>query len=461
RNAFFHYLRDAVYHEKSFKDIAWELITGSGNNFDVTTGAVNFVIGSSTTMGPQQDTYDTMLAKSASTFLGLSYYDCILCHNGRGHLDQLSLWGSQATRLEALRMAAFFSRQRLNVRPNNPQTCPATESCAGQFYFQSTLVNDAAAGAYDLNTNFGNRPNRIPIGNLRSLTPEYRLGGAPAATESWREAFANSLAADPMFARNIVNRLWKQLFNLGLVEPVDALDPARLDPASPPPAPWNLQATHPELLEKLAVELVAMNYQLRPFLRRLVESSAYQLSSRYEGDWKPEYVPLFARHYARRLEGEEIHDAIAQATGVAGSYMVFGWADPVEWAIQLPEPVEPRGNGAVNNFMNAFLRGNRDNQTRAQYGSIQQQLALMNDAFVNNRVRVTASPRLRAIAQLTSNEEILNEIYTSFLSRLPTENERGRALSFLSRSTTPAARNTAVEDLAWAAINKVEFLFSY
>ena len=41
------------------------------------------------------------LVKSAQAFLGLDHYDCLLCHNGRGHLDALSLWGSQTTRSQA------------------------------------------------------------------------------------------------------------------------------------------------------------------------------------------------------------------------------------------------------------------------------------------------------------------------------------------------------------------------
>ncbi len=49
----------------------------------------------------------------------------------------------------------------------------------------------------------------------------------------------------------------------------------------------------------------------------------------------------------------------------------------------------------------------------------------------------------------------------TFLSRRPTEYERGVALKALSRATTAAARATAVEDLAWALINKIDFLFSY
>src|SRR5207253_2452659 len=40
RNAFFSYIQDAVYNDKSFRDIAFEVITGGGNNYDV--GAANF-----------------------------------------------------------------------------------------------------------------------------------------------------------------------------------------------------------------------------------------------------------------------------------------------------------------------------------------------------------------------------------------------------------------------------------
>ena len=123
------------------------------------------------------------------------------------------------------------------------------------------------------------------------------------------------------------------------------------------------------------------------------------MSSSYEGDWTPNYIPLFARHYPRRIEGEEVHDAIAKATGVLGSYQIQ-YFDGVKltWAMQLPEPAEPRGNeGNANVFMNTFFRGNRDNQQRNQSGSIQQQLYLMNDQFVTNRVKVAASPKLKAL----------------------------------------------------------------
>ena len=43
----------------------------------------------------------------------------------------------------------------------------------------------------------------------------------------------------------------------------------------------------------------------------------------------------------------------------------------------------------MNNFLNAFLRGNRDDQPRKPDGSISQALGLMNDNFVMSRVKPT------------------------------------------------------------------------
>lgn len=451
RNAFHAWIRSSIAQDKSFRDIAYEAISWRGNNYDNATGSVNWAVGARTPMGPIQDTYDAMLARTATAFLGLGHYDCLLCHDGRGHLEQVSLWGARAARAEAWRMAAFFSRMRLNNR-RVAQT---------DFYYQSVDVDDAPNGSYALNTDFGNRPARRPVGTLTSITPEYRLHRATPSGGNWRAAFVDNLIQDPMFARNLVNRIWKQMFNYGLAEPVDALDPARLDPNNPPGDPWSFQTAHPVLLERLAAEFRSLDFHLRPFLRLLAQSSAYQLSAYYDGEWKLDYVPLFARRYPRRLEGEEVHDAIAQATGLPGRYTVQGWTEPVLWAMQLPEPVEPRSNRAVANFMNAFFRGNRDTQQRSQSGSILQELNLMNDSFVLSRLRVSASPTLRAVAELPTNGAALDELFLLFLGRLPSDAERVTGLAHLDKAASPAQRRAAIEDLAWVCVNKTEFIFSY
>jgi hypothetical protein len=450
RDAFYEWIRASVRADKPLNTMAYEVVTGVGNTYDPYRGNTNYAYGMTTPMGPIQDMYDTYLSRTAQTFLGLGYYDCLLCHNGRGHLNSVSLWGQQVTRAETWQLSAFFSRTRMARNPQ-PQ---------GQPLYNSADISDLTSGTYDLNTSYGNRPNRTPIGSVRSMTPVYRDGRAPDNRSTWRASFAQFMITDPMFARNLANRLWKQFFNLGLIEPVDSLDPARVDPNNPPPAPWSLQASNPQLLEDLAKALVERNFNLRESIRLLVESSAYQLSSRYEGnDWSIEYIPYYARHYPRRLQGEEIADAIVKATGVSGGYTVTGWGNfEVSWAMQLPDTVS--GGGAAA-FMNAFLRGNRDTVQRSQAGSIQQQLTLMNDAFVTNKLKVNASPRLRVISQMTDSNALVEELFLNFLIRYPTSSEREVALDALKTATTATQKNNTVEDLAWVLVNKLEFLFSY
>jgi hypothetical protein len=459
RNRMYAWIRSFVSANRSFRDLAFEAVAGAGNNFDVETAQVNWAVKAATPAGPVQDSYDMMMLKTSTAFLGMGHYDCILCHDGRGHLNAVSSWGRSALRLEAYRMAAFFSRMRFQ-RPFGRVEDQGTQ------YYNSTMVLDATAGTYDLNTTYGNRPRREALtvagARLVNLTPVYRNGRTPAANQNWREAFARFMAEDPLFARNLANRLWRAMFNLALAEPVDALDPDRLDPATPAPPGWEHQATHPELLEKLAAELRNSDYNMKDFLRLLANSSAYQLSSRYEGEWKIDYVPLFARHYPRRLDGEEIHDQIVRATGNLPRYTVNGWTDPVSYAMQLPEPVEPRSNGTSLTFLNSFQRGNRDTAFRSQQGSIQMMLNLMNSTFVTDRVLARNSPVLTELAKIADNGKVVDEMFYLFLARGPSEYERNVAVKRLQGPFTSSyTRSVAIEDLAWVLINKMDFLFSY
>jgi len=451
RDAMHTWIRDSIARGKSFRDIAWETVATTGNNYDVTAPGVNFIVRSFAPMGPAQDTYDMMLERSARTFLGLGHYDCLLCHDGRRHLDSVSAWGAYAKRSEAQRMAAFFARTQMTAYRSADSADP---------YLNSFTVTDRQAGQYDLNTTSGNRPSRVIQGGPRGYTPMYRDGREPQGGP-WRESFARFMIEDPMFARNYANRIWKAMFNLALAEPVDALDPDRLDPATPPPPGWDFQASHPQLLEQLALAVRENDFNLRETLRLIANSSAYQLSSRYDAEWDITKAELFARRIPRRLEGEEVHDAILRATETTvpgGGYQVGGSTQRYQWAMQLPDPLEPRASAALTNFLNSFQRGNRDTVQREQSGSILMMLELMNSPMVNDRVRVSASPFLRRMRDHPDAAAAIEEMFLAFLSRTPTEEERTVITGRFARA---ASRAQAVEDLAWALINRVDFVFSY
>jgi len=248
RDAFYKFIWGSVLNQDSWQDVVTRILTAGGNNYDEPSAA-GYILNGNAPGGPIQDTYDMMLVKSAKEFLGLGQYDCLLCHNGRGHLDALSRWGYYSTRTDAEHMSAFFARTQLRGYTFPAGTPVATQQT--DFYYQSQTVSDNTNGTYALPTTYGNRPNRPLLGTLKTVDPIFRDGTKPSSS-NWRAEYAAKLVNDPMFAINFVNRVWKEMFNLGLVDAVDGLDPMRLDPNTPPDPGWDFQATHPVLLQKLA-----------------------------------------------------------------------------------------------------------------------------------------------------------------------------------------------------------------
>jgi len=193
-------------------------------------------------------------------------------------------------------------------------------------------------------------------------------------------------------------------------------------------------------------------------MRTIVNSRAYQLSSRYSGTWNPSNDRLFARKLVRRLWSEEIHDAIAQSSGIPTVYTNANWnPTTVNWAMQLPEPLNT--GGTALNLLNAFLRGNRDNAPRNGDGSLAQALALMNDNFVvSTRVMTTNANGLLVRLLPLPNDQLVNLLYLNVLSRMPTAAELAAALANLG---PPNNRTQEAQNLYWSLYNKVDFIFNY
>ena len=57
-----------------------------------------------------------MTANVADTFLGITHVNCLLCHNGRGHLDTISLWGANTTRYQAWQLSSYLSHTQWRAR---------------------------------------------------------------------------------------------------------------------------------------------------------------------------------------------------------------------------------------------------------------------------------------------------------------------------------------------------------
>ena len=337
-------------------------------------------------------------------------------------------------------------------------------------YYWGLADNTRFKTDYPLNTTTGNRPARQPSEAEEHCACVFiRQPGAGLGSKLSRR-LAQYVTSDFQFARAAVNFMWAQFFGMGIVDPPDQFDPARLDPSNPPTAPWPtdptqswpLQPSNPQLLDGLAQDFINSNYDLKGLMREIANSQAYQLSSRYNGTWNPAWQTLFARKMVRRLWSEEVHDSITQSSGVIPTYNMGAVYGTASWAMQIPEPLNlpDGGNGAVNNFLNAFLRGNRDDQQRKGDGSISQALDLMNDNFVMNRVQYSKAPKAGLLAQVQGmpNDQAVNTLFLNVLSRYPSSTEMTIAMGHLGNTAT---RSHELENLLWSLYNKVDFVFNY
>jgi hypothetical protein len=473
RNAFYKYIHDSMAANKPYNKMATEIIAAQGtNSFDQTNGQINYfplgIVGG----GPTQDIFDNQTANIADQFLGLAHVNCLLCHSGAGHLTTLSLWGSQTTRTQAWELSAFLAHTYTHsiATPKDPNNPNANYN----YYSLDKYTTD-----YALNTTTGNRPPRQPIGTVKTIPPSYLFGaGTPNSGEDYRTAMARYVTGDFQFARATVNYMWAAFFGVGIVDPPDQFDPLRLDPNNPPPAPWTLQPTNAKLLNALAQSFIDSGYDIQKLQRLIVTSDTYQLASEYNsGTWDPAYEQYFARKFVRRLWSEEIHDSVTLAINTLPSYTVSGFTSDstvygvtspgfgkISFAMQAPDVVNvPDGGGAVSQFLDVFLRGNRDDQPRKSEGSILQALGLMNDNFIQSRIHATGTGATASFLMTLlplSDAQLVNTLFMDVLSRNPTPAEMTLATAQLELGGS-ANRKTNAEDLLWTLFNKVDFVFNY
>jgi hypothetical protein len=259
-----------------------------------------------------------------------------------------------------------------------------------------------------------------------------------------------------------VNLLWAEMFGVGIVEPVFAFDLARLDPKNPPPEPWGLQPTHPELLEALAQYFRDNNHSIRSVLKLIAKSTAYQLSSQFPGEWKASYAPYFARKFVRRLKAEEVYDSLVGATNVFTEVPIRGTDVKVRYSAEAYAPDEfIRGVNdpilkEIHFFLESFGQTNRQSSERSNDGAITQAVQLMNSPLVHRQIKAADGSYLAGLLKQDIPDEVrIGRLYERFLVRRPTPNEVADATAIVKSGPE------GWEDLQWLLVNRVEFVHNF
>jgi hypothetical protein len=246
-------------------------------------------------------------------------------------------------------------------------------------------------------------------------------------------------AKNPYFAQAIVNRTWSSFMGRGIVDPVDDFR------ASNPPS-------NAPLLEWLAKDFIKHGYDLKHLMRVIMSSQIYRLSS-LPNETNLADLKNYSRSYRRRLPAETLLDSVSAVTEVKES---FSGMPPDTLAKQT------WNHKLESQFMDAFGRPNASSECpceRDAKPSVVQALHLMNSNKLQEMLTHKKGRATRLASSTLTAEQILEELYLSCYSRLPTAEEAAIAVKALQ--VEKPNRQAAIEDVLWSLLNSAEFVFNH
>ncbi len=406
------WLRSRLAENRNFAQIAEELLTlpldgQAMNNFQQPEQPSPLAF-----YRAKQGKPEEIAGASARMFLGVRI-ECAQCHN-----HPFDKW----KREEFWSYAAFF-KDTAAMQPPTGVVEAVVNAVGGNKAVQRTI--------------------QIPDTDI--VVPTRFLGGAEPDWSTITDSRANLaqwvISKDnPYFAKAAVNRVWAHHFGIGIVDPVDDFG-------------MNNPPSHPEILELLAKEFVAHDYDFKFLIRTITATKVYQLTSlrSHESQDNPRQ---FARMPVRGLTAEQIFDSLAQATGYLQPF------DP-------EQPLNFNQDQGRQEFLETF---ETDTGIERQ-STILQALALMNGSFASDATSVQELLRSRndkngtlvaiAEAPFFNDEQRIEALFLTTLSRFPTEAEKTRFLTYLKDHAATDVPARPLADLFWTLLNTTEFLSNH
>lgn len=457
--SFHAWLRSQVASNRPWNELAAAVLTATGDSF--AHPEVGYYV---VTVGEKRQAEQSEIVDSvAQAFLG-TRIGCARCHN-----HPLEKY----TQDDYYHFAAFFSRVWLDRK--EPTQGPTTLTIANESLFnlareqqeaEKRLAETKSVAMGKAGDELKQAEDKVAeaqrhLDGLQKRVTETRqspIGVTQPRTQQFMAAQPldrASLAIDPnldprtqlaiwmtrpdntYFSGSLVNRVWKHFLGAGLVEPVDDLR------ASNPP-------TNPELWKLLNQEFVTHNFDVRHIIRLITNSRTYQLSSTTQTDNETDRR-LYSHYYARRLPAEVLLDAISQTTAIPEPFTGY----PLGMrAIQLPDP-------RVNSyFLGLFGRSDRVTACACERNgdvTLPQLLHLQNGDFLTRKVYSGENRLTRLLKEHPDNQQALEEMYLTTLSRLPTDAER----TVVTEALKVTERDPLFRDLLWALLNTKEFAFNH
>ncbi|QDT93908.1 DUF1549 domain-containing protein [Gimesia algae] len=410
RNGMQKFLREAFAKNRPWDEIVQDLVTAEGHFEE--NGAVNYLL------AQMQNNDEAVQVTAATTrlFLGIQV-QCTQCHNHPfNDWKQNQFWEYNSF---------FRQMRRINHRKTDPKT-------GRQIDDYSEVVATGFNGPVYYEKRSGLMQVAYPIFEDQKVDPQ-------SGVERRKEFSKLIVQGDkPLIATAIVNRMWGYFMGYGFTRPVDDMGPH--NPAS-----------HPELLNKMAEELVKKDYDLKQLARWICNTEAYNLTSQFSRNNEidsPERgeTPLFSHMYIKNMTAEQLYDSLIVATGAHKS-------GQSNW-----ERAEEQRRQWMGQFMVAFDNDSGDDSTTFN-GTIPQALMMMNGDLTKNAISAERGSYLNQLLTEKGNDQVkIRKLFLSTLSRYPDRREINSAQRLISGTPNKLA---AYQDLYWALLNSNEFVFNH
>ena len=288
------WLRDSISAKKTYDVMVKELVGSEGKLLDGGS-AISYYLRD---RGMQEDN----LSHTIRIFLG-TRLECAMCHN-----HPFDKW-SQRQFYEMTAFTSGIGNVRLRdgtkaigelSRAINADGDPK----AGLFNNWRNMVRDSiqfgiennGTGEIKLPRDFaeddGNPGDTVYAKAIFTPHPTGETKGKS------RKVFADWIASkdNPRFTTMIANRVWKQIFGAGLIEPIDSM----MD---------DTVASNQPLMKYLERLLVSVDYDLREYRRILLNTKLFQRESKRQ-DYKTLEEYNFEGPILRRMTGEQLWDSL-------------------------------------------------------------------------------------------------------------------------------------------------------
>jgi hypothetical protein len=200
--------------------------------------------------------------------------------------------------------------------------------------------------------------------------------------------------------------------------------------------------SHPELLDLLAREFVAHNYDLKWLLRELALTETYQRSSLLpEGRDEPP-ADRYLLAMERRLSAEQLLTMTLAATGNEERYPTDG----ENYKILRVE------------FEKTFGNEPREPETEF-HATVAAALFLLNSDHVLDLLKRQPGNLTDRLAGMDDPNRFADELFRAVFTRGPADDERARIAEYLTKNNDD--REAAIQQLLWSMLASIEFYVNH